>query len=903
MSVLASLLAATVLTAPAAAPTPTPSATPPTAPTPAQHLGRPVGTDFELADYAQVIAYYERLAAASPNLLLKSAGLTTEGRALRYVVISDAANLARLDELKGLARAIADPRGLSPAERARTLADSKLFLFISNNMHSTEIASVEMSMELAYLLATSREEPFASARRELVVIMTPSTNPDGFDRVVRWYHQVKGTPYETARLPELYQWYAGHDNNRDWFMLSLAETRLITKLLYHEWFPQVYWDVHQQGQVYDRLFFPPFRDPLNPNLDATVMAGIGAVGSRVMLDMTRAGFTGVATGINFDMWWNGGNRNVPVRHNMMGFLSETASANLASPRYVAPEALRPPGHLATTGPSNLMPSPWRGGWWRIGDIIRYELGVARSLLATLSREPESWRALVLEAAERASREGLAEAPYAWVIPPGARDRGAVRRLVDTLLLQGVELEIADAPFTADALEYPAGTLILRRAQPYGRFLKDLFEIQRYPGGMRPYDVAGWTLPLLMGVHRVEVAEPFVATAHRVADVAAIMKAQGDNAPAPAPYPWPHLRGDDSDSLRAVVQLLAADVPVIYDADRDSPGAGAWVIPRVKLAKARRVLKDQQLDVSIQPARKRGSERAGALSLPRRAPEMLELDALPRVGLYAPWTANMDEGWIRWVFDEFKLPYTRVRNATMRAGNLRERFDVLVLPSIHPDTLRHGRAEGSVFPRFAGGLDPEGAMALHDFVHRGGTLIAIARAGDYVNEVFDLGLRDAAARAGRAPDEAFACPGSVLRTLPERASPWAAGLPPSQPVFFARSRAWALEQDEKDTSKPDAAAPRVEPVLRFPSAGALLSGWIQHPEQIADTWAWVRARVGDGQIHVFGVRPTYRSWTQASFALLFRAMLLPPDIEVVDGVARREPSADNGRFRAAARPRP
>jgi hypothetical protein len=311
------------------------------------------------------------------------------------------------------------------------------------------------------------------------------------------------------------------------------------------------------------------------------------------------------------------------------------------------------------------------------------------------------------------------------------------------------------------------------------------------------------------------------------------------------------------------------VPVLYDGDSNSPAGGSWVVPAIRVGKARRVLKGGE--TSLIAGRKRGSAREGARGSARRAPGMIEVEELPRVALYAPWSANMDEGWTRWVFDEFKLPYTRVRNETLRAGNLRDRFDVIVLPSVSPRMLNEGRKPGSVFPRFAGGLNPEGSMALHAFVTNGGTLIAIDRSGGYVNELFDLGLTDATDPGELPRDEAFSCPGSVVRTLPEIGSPFAAGLPASQPVFFSHSRAWRLPEDEDDSA--------MESVLRFPAARTLLSGWIREPAQIAGASAWVRAQVGRGQVHVLGIRPTYRSWSQASFVLLFRAMLLPPETEL------------------------
>jgi hypothetical protein len=244
---------------------------------------------------------------------------------------------------------------------------------------------------------------------------------------------------------------------------------------------------------------------------------------------------------------------------------------------------------------------------------------------------------------------------------------------------------------------------------------------------------------------------------------------------------------------------------------------------------------------------------------------------------------MDEGWTRWVLDELGVPYMQVRNEVVRAGRLCDRFDVIILPSVSADILHDGRPRGSVFPRFAGGLDPEGSMALHEFVRLGGTLVAFERAGDYVNELFALGLVDVASSDDR--DEGFSCPGSILRTLPDGVSPWTAGVRPSQPVFFARSRAYrhgaASDEDEAAARPTHAAGDIGEPevLLRYPQARALLSGWIRKPETIGGAAAWLRMRAGDGQIHVFGMRPAYRSWSQANFRLLVRAMLLPPDTEV------------------------
>ena len=242
-------------------------------------------------------------------------------------------------------------------------------------------------------------------------------------------------------------------------MLTQIETRIVTDLLYSQWRPQVYWDVHQQGSSGERLFVPPFRDPLNPNLDPAIISGIDALGSRALLDLTRAGFSGISTGVSYDMWWNGGNRNVPVRHNIIGLLTEAASVRLASPMFLPKSDLRAPRGLDGYAPSNQFPNPWPGGWWRLRDIIDYELAFGRSLLGSLSRERETWLRNSLEVAQRTIDKGTESAPRAWIIPSDNRDPDAVKRLVDVLLLAGVELHITDGSIKADGRNYPATSLV------------------------------------------------------------------------------------------------------------------------------------------------------------------------------------------------------------------------------------------------------------------------------------------------------------------------------------------------------------------------------------------------------------------------------------------------------------
>ena len=795
--------------------------------TPEQHLGRPVGVDFELADWQEVSSYYQLLAGQSPRVRLQTVGTTTEGRDFLFALISSEANLGRLEDIRRAARIISDPRRASEEDKRWAVVEGRPLLFVSCAMHSTETAGTQFGMEFAHRLATSDDEPWASARDALVVGIFPCTNPDGLDEVVSWYRQNVGTPTEATGLTRLYQYYSGHDNNRDWFALTQAETRIVTRLLYQEWRPQIYWDVHQQGSSRERLFVPPFRDPLNPNLDPAIISAISSLGMRAVLDLTREGYSGVSTGVSYDMWWNGGNRNVPVRHNMIGLLTEAASVNIASPIWFAPDSLRPPRGLPDYAPSHRFPWPWPGGWWRLRNIIDYEIAFGRSLLRSLSREPELWLRNAMDVAERTARLDALDAPRAWIIPSDNPDVGASQRLAEILLLSGVELHVARGELAADGRSFPPGSIVIRREQPYSRHVKDLFEVQRYPNGEQPYDVAGWTLPLLFGVRRVEVVEGFEA------ELAPVTTPEA----AVAGFPGSGASSRDSRTWKQLFRRL-----------REGAGGTRWIAH------------------GPTPGIFEQGGQAG-----------IEV-GLPRIGVYSPWSGSMDEGWLRWVLDTWGVPYVRVRNEMIRAGQLEDFLDVLLLPSLRAGTLDGGREPGTVAERYAGGLDPEGAVAVEEFVRGGGTLITLGGSSRWAVELFDLPLKEST----RGPDsEGFSCPGSVLRTVPEEHA-LTAGLPASLAVFFSGSSAWEVEEkDYKEWKKSrdpagggsDDAPEPIRALLRYAPTRVLLSGFLSRPEVIAGKPAWLRVEHGQGRIHLFGFRPQYRGWSQGSFQLLFRAMLL------------------------------
>ncbi len=801
---------------------------------PEAFLGRPIGTDFQLADWTNVSGYYRKLAEQSPRVVVENVGKTTEGRDFLIAVISSEQNLAKLPEIKAHARVLADPRNRTDAEKQNAVEQGKVILFITPTMHSTEVAATEMGMQLAWLLATSDDEPFKSARENAVVVITPSLNPDGVDHVVSWYRENAYTPFEGSGMTKLYQYYTGHDNNRDWFMLTQAESRMLTKLLYHEWFPQILWDVHQQGNSKERFFVPPYRDPLNPNIDAGIVAATNLIGTRAAMDMNREGLTGVATGVSYDAWWNGGNRSVPCRHNIIGILTEAAGARLASPVFQERSSLKAPIDGAAYQPSNQFVNPWPGGWWRLQDIHTYELAFARSLLGSINREPEFWRKNTMEAAERSIAAGKEGGPRAWLIPTDNRDLGAARRLLDALMLGGVEVSVAASPFKADGVEYPPGTLVIWRDQPYGNYVKDLFELQKFPSGTKPYDVTGWTLPLLMGVRRVAVAGDFEVATQVVKQPADALRSLNGDPRLSTRAAQGGLSLADSDTWTTLVNGLQQGQAFSYFSQGPQAGLIAPQKPGVK--------------------------------------GQVELSGMPRIGVYAPWSSSMDEGWLRWVLDSFKIPFVTVRNETLRAGNVGGLIDVLIIPDISATELDHGRSRSTTRPEFSEGLVPEGTLAIREFVNSGGTLVAFDGSCNWVIETFQLPLANVLKDPGA---KEFNCPGSVLRGV-VKPSALTAGLPDDLALFFSGSMGWrTMTKAERDAAgRVDAA---VVTHLEYAPTQLLLSGYLDNPKVIAGHSAWVSAKQGAGQLQLFGFRPHYRGWSQATFHLLFRSILLAPSL--------------------------
>ena len=781
-------------------------------PTPRSVLGFTPGDDRTIADWNQITDYFARLDKASDRVLVQTLGQSTLKRPLIVALISARENILALQKYKQIQRQLADPRiPVDALQRNRLIANGKVVVAISCSIHSTEIVASQMSMQLAYELATAQDADTRDILQNTILLLIPSPNPDGVDIVANWYRKTLGSPYEGKEPPELYHHYAGHDDNRDWFMLNLKETQAITRLLWQEWFPEIVYDIHQQGANGSRLFIPPFYDPPNPHIAPLLLRQVGLIGHKVAADLQAAGFKGVLTNALYDTWWHGGFRTAPYFHNSIGILSEAASAKLMTPTSVTREQL---SRSNTRGMRNALeattnfPDPWPGGAWRPRDILAMELIAARSVLSIAAKYRSDYLSNFRELGRTSSEQPTqAEEPLAYLIPAGqARDEG-VAKLVSSLTDQGIEVFRLDSELhlvygtqmlqrtnsaneklgtyriiiahTTSMQEVPAGSYIVFLSQPQRSNIVSLFEPQIYPNRLtpqgeaeRPYDVAGWTLPLQMGV----------------------------------------------------------DAPAVT-AIKEQPAERKLTLVK----EANEVRKDLALPL------KKADES------PIKNPVSRPI----RVGIYKGWTSNMDEGWTRFIFDSFNVPYSSVRDVEVKQGNLNLKYDALILTSQRATEIIEGNAAGTYPQEYTGGITAAGVSNLKDFVANGGTLICFDAACELPIKQFSLPVRNVL--EGLRSSE-FYCPGSIVALDVDNAQSLATGFSRTAAAYFIGSSAF------------ESSASSVRVVARYAKENVLRSGWLLGEEKLKGQIALAEATMCQGRIVLFAFRPQHRgqSWGTLPF---------------------------------------
>ena len=778
-------------------------------PAPAEVLGFTPGDDRKLASWAKIVEYFQKLDAASDRVKFEELGKSTMGAPFVVATITAPENLRRLNEFKEIQQQLADPRLIgsptNPAladRKARALiARGKTIVLITCGIHSTEVGSTLSSTLIAHRLASSNEPEIQEILRNTIILLVPSTNPDGVDIVKNWYDKTLGTPYEGTEPPELYHKYVGHDNNRDWYAFTQVETQLTVDKLHNVWRPQIVHDIHQQGALGSRLFLPPYMQPVEPNVPKKIVEGYTELGSYMAKEMRAAGFKGITTNSTYDAW--SPSRAYSHYHGGVRILSETASARLATPRTIKFEELRAResaeasssvGYDPKVESENFGPL-WRGGEWRLRDITNTMTTAAFFLLKHAAQNRERWLQRFYEIGKEAVNGSDNQA---FVI------RGPAAPLLIDILMRASVVASRVENVTTKALDVQVGDYLVLPDQPNYSFAKALLERQRYPDlrdqaghPIPPYDATAQTLPLLMGL-----------------EVSTI----------------PH---------------------------RLPPGLRVS-----RLAKSPLVL------TAYPPLVRKGETVKDVLSR-----------VGSRTGLYKSHVPAMDEGWTRWVlFHNGMLGLRSLGDSEVRAGNLRDEYDTIIVPDQPRNAILNGHRKGAMPEEYTGGLGAEGVKALREFVEKGGTLVSLNRASDFAIEQFKLPVRDV---TDGLPRTDFYVPGSILRIELDTTTPIAKGMPKesiawveNSPVFEVLSPGSAdvPVRNEREARTNDVSPLTVKVIAWYPrDKDPLLSGWLLGADRLKGKAALVEVTMGKGRIILFGFRPQYRGQSRATYPLFFNAI--------------------------------
>jgi len=853
-------------------------------PTPESVLGFQPGADFKLATYEESVEYFQRLDAASESLRLVEVGRTSEDRPFYLALVSSPENLARVDRYREISWRLAHPAEMTEEEARALAAEGKAIVHIDGAVHASEVAAHQHTIQLAYDLLSGGDDPDIRGILDNVIFMLwPTLNPDGQTIVAEWYASNVGTPWETAPLPELYQKYVGHDNNRDAYMLNMVESRVIERT-WREWEPQIVYVHHQTAPFPTRIWLPPFADPVGNRVHPLMARTVNTLGMVMAQALEERGQVGATHMGTFDAWYPGYIDYLPMLQNKAAFWTETALYRYATPFFYTSSDVTQRGN--SLEPQSLYASPWPGGWWHLRDAVEYMETASLAVLEYAAKYKTDLLFNRYQAGRDAIRHYAEDPPYAYFIPRDQRDPVAPVELLRRLAFNGVEVDQLSREVVHDGVRYPAGTWVIPMNQEYSELVRTLFEVQDYPdireyqGGppRRPYDVSGWTLPYQFDIRVVEADTPLSADVREAmvpvrGDAldwrATTEMGEGDDA---APFDSPPGLGFNSDTVAAGIVPLPGEIRGRGSALALSPSQNntfralnrAWEMgATIRFDPGSPTegnpdsggrffvngLSSSQVEALVQELALRAGRADPSGGVVRR----------PRIGLFRPWQASMDEGWTRWLLEGYGFDPVSVRNVDVRNGRLRERFDVLVLASMGARTIVDGYAEGSVPERYAGGIGEEGIRALDAFVRDGGTLVCMNASSDFAIEALDLPVRNVVAGLG---GDAFSASGSILEVVTDPSHPVMGGMPERAKVFFSRSPVFTVTEGFQG-----------EAMAKHLSQGSpLLSGFLEGEDHLHGYAAALDVQHGEGHVILLGFQPQWRGQPFGTFRVLFNAVL-------------------------------
>ncbi len=837
---------------------------------PVDFFGFELGADRKIAKWDKIVEYFYKLQDEVNTIYVDDMGPSTEGNPFLAVYITSQNNLDRLEELRQINQKITDPRGLPQNEIDTLIEEGKAIVVQSMSLHASEIGGTQMAPQLAYELVTSDSADDKNILENVIFIMVPCFNPDGQLMVANWYDQWVGTEFEGCSMPWLYHKYAGHDNNRDAFALNLIESDYMAQIVFRDWKPHAFQDHHHMGSYGARYFIAPYSDPVRPNADPLIWRELSWYGAHMAYKLEEEGVSGVLNNAQFPGWGHFGFHWITNHHNIAGMLTESANANLASPKYIDSTQLvgsNDKGFPAYQEQTNF-PNPWPGGWWRLGDIVNQQKISAWALLDHAAKNREMVLKNAYNKAMRQTVRGERDKEFAYLISTDQHDHLTMLKLVDLILAQGVEVHQATENFSVGNRKYKTGTYVVFLAQPkmgvikhlLGKVLyKDNFYTERVDGSLMAYDSLADTLAEYMGV-KVEPANQIFEGAFKVIDFVEIPDIEikeSNSYIISSAY-------NDSFIVANLMLEIGKEVKRIMSSfyhDGDLYPQGSFVINAT-----REDLNDICQELGINPV---------ALNINDLVDIETKEVVKQRIGIYQRyWGGNADEGWTKLLLEDFGFEYQTIMDEDILDKNVLDEIDVLILPSdetaflVDVTKAESGRAKmllqwfGNTIPEeYKSGFGQEGIKKIVSFVNNGGRLVALHKSCDFAIEAFNLNISNLAKGLN---DRVYSTHGSTLLVDIDPSHIMAMGMP--EETYLYNYDSPILHIDERFRAE------KYQVFMRYKESNLLQSGRLIGEELLKGEPTGILINQGEGEIVLFSTPVQFRSQMHGTFKLLFNSLV-------------------------------
>ena len=870
-------------------------------PTPKEHFGFNIGDNYHLATFTQTEAYFKKVAAASNKVKLQVIGKTEEGRNQYMMIVSDPSNIRQLAKYKSISQKLARAENLSDAEAKQLAKDGKSVVWIDGGLHATEVTGIHQLIQTLYTVLTRDDEETKNILKSTIILFVHA-NPDGQELVSNWYMRNADTlKRSTSDIPRLYEKYIGHDNNRDFFMLNMSESKNMSRQLYIEWMPQILYNHHQTGPPGTVVAGPPYRDPFNYVYDPLLVTGIDAVGAAMSSRLNAEGKPGytMKSGSVYSTWWNGGLRTAAYYHNIIGLLTEIIGNPTPSTIPLVPQRLIP---------NSATPYPIEPQKWYFKNSIDYSVSLNYAVLNYASRykdellyniytmgkhsieagSKDSWTKspkkveLLADAFKADKKESRSDTlpveyfnkvyknkelrdPRGYIIP--IDQSHTATEFINILINSGIQVQKATSNFSVAGKAYPAGSYIVKTNQAFRPHVLDMFEPQdhpndfQYPGGppVRPYDAAGWTPAFTMGIQFDRILEDFNGPFETIA-YGDVQQPKGNTNVDTKQIAGYTFSIKDNAAYVVVNDLLKEGIEVLKNKENYFVASNA---------KAESIIKAATTNNGV------------SFNAVNNKPNDITNKVEPlRIALWDKYGGSISSGWVRWIFEQYHFPFNLTYAKEIDAANLNSKYDVIVfvegaIPALvaTPSTWEEKEPKEDEIPvefqAHIGKITAQKSIpALQKFLNNGGRIITI---GSSANLAYHLNLpvknalvEMVAGKEKALPGEKFYIPGSVMEVDVDNnyAPNW--GMNNKADVYFSASPVFKLA--------PEAIAQKeVTPLAWYASATTLRSGWAFGQAYLQDGVAAFEANVGKGKLYVYGPEITFRGQTHGTYKMLFNQL--------------------------------